>query len=289
MAHGGALYLANGDENYQDGSVLPEDRELDRLYTRLDLGGALTAYGAVIDSAAVIDRGLARLREIVALGGIPVAGGRTTLKEALAMGHLRRAEAANDPGDGPAAAAHLDSALAYLAQTRDLGERSAGRGAWRLERTWGRAWSRVSELADQVQVKREALTLARDHDLSGSRLLDPAADPFEMALARVDLAGDEARLAWLDGRPAGFAAADSLLDLAAGFLTRTRYPIQYAELMGQRALADRLRWLLGNDPADSLAAAEALASALTTMSHQEYPGLHRRLAGEAARLAEGRE
>jgi hypothetical protein len=107
------------------------ERRADLAYVLLNEGDALTSLGATVDSLALVDRGIATLREALATGAILDADGRSYLDQALGNGHARRAELFADARDTTAARAGLDSARVWLDATLELRRQDAGRSYWR--------------------------------------------------------------------------------------------------------------------------------------------------------------
>lgn len=249
-------------ENYQEG-VDPKLTTADRAGVLRDLGSSLTALGAVVDSVAVVERGLTRLYQ-----AWEIVPGDAAAARALGSGYLRRA------GLQPTAAAalaDLDSARAYLRHDQGL----AGRAYWSLLRQRAEVEARAASRHGGDLARRDAALAASTLRGALASLRDPE-DRFERAVTDGDLACAVARLAALDREDPRFVVADSLLAAAGAVLTRARYPLAFAELALQRGQVSLWRWQFAAEPADSAAAVVACEEARAAVPRDEYPALHRR-------------
>ncbi len=284
-AYEGAIRLhGEGDLNYHDLSVGAPERAMDGAYARLNLGATLSELGALVDSVAVIDRGLAEFAAAAASGGITANDGRALMHQVIGQGHLRRAEIQRRLGLSDAVAADMDSVWVHLDRARDLRDLGDGRGYATLAQLRGRAFAVTADLAVADAARRLALARA-DSSLRDALLpLATDADDFACAPIWADLATVLAQRASLDPDPAVFAACDSLLDLAASATDPAERSVQHAEIMWQRGFVMALRWSSTGASDDSVAAARALIRAGAAVARQEYPALHRRIDEAARRL-----
>jgi hypothetical protein len=258
------------------------ERRSDLAYVLLNEGDALTSLGATVDSLALVDRGIATLREALATGAILDADGRSYLDQALGNGHARRAELFADARDTTAARAGLDSARVWLDATLELRRQDAGRSYWRLRCDRAHMWEIAARLAPDAPAHRAHLRQALS-ELDASRgALRADTDDFEIALTRAEMASVHAELARLDNDAPAFVRADSQLTPASAFLTRERFPVQYAQTQWRRGRLERLRAEITGDAAATAAAAAALNCAREALPRVEWPALQRRVDAEEA-------
>ncbi len=260
----------------------PSERHTDLAYVLLNEGDALTTLGATVDSLALVDRGIALLRGVLAGGAIADPEGRSYLANMLGNGHARRAELLAVARDTAAARAHLDSARVRFDATLELRRQSAGRSYWRLRCDRAHMWEVAAGLAPDEPTRRAHLRRAVD-ELEASRGgLRAETDDFEIALTQAELASAHADLGYLDGDVSDFARADSLLTSASAVLTRERFPIQYTQTQWRRGRLERQRAEITGDDAAAAASAAALARARETLPRVEWPALQRRVDAEEA-------
>lgn len=290
MAHDAARSLiAFGDENYQTSRAGHEiiERAEDAAWTQLNLGVALAAWGATIDSLATVENGLTVLRDSVPPGVLNSTGARSIVAEARGTAWVRCAELRAGPG----AEAALDSASVWLDRALDLRGLGAGRSSWAVGRSLAQAITLRLELPDAAGTgTSEALPLldrAESTVIQALAGLRPGVDRMECAQARATLAGLLSRRAVLLHRGDLLARADSLLATADTVLTARRFPVPAADLALCRAQVARRAFALTGDPADSARAAAQLNDAAQIVARPDYPALHRRLRDEATRLAAG--
>ena len=269
--------LAAGSRNYHDPDLAPGDRAGDLAGVLVQYGSALTSLGAVVDSLAIVEQGLAALREAGATGGLQDAGGRSLLEEAFGAGYLRLAGWSQDP---PAIAAYLDSSQVHLDRARDLRGVEAGRSYWRLRLLRSNVWTVREEIATDDTEKDRCLGLSRDEALMSYAPLRAGTDDMEQAVSDVTLANISAHLAALHHDRPGFARADSLLGCARPILTGDRFPVRYGEFALQEAIIARHRWQAMGNAADSLAAAQGCVRASGAVTKAEWPSIHRWIASE---------
>ncbi|MDO9695551.1 MAG: serine/threonine-protein kinase [Candidatus Latescibacteria bacterium] len=285
LAQGQAVgVFSNGVFNYQINRHTREDsllRAEDLAYALLNQGGALTALGATIDSLAVVDTGLATLREAAGKSRVLKSGGMSMLAQALGAAYFRRAELLS----GTAVAAELDSALTYFDRAAELCDLGAGRSYWQLYLLRGRVRGVAAASAADGNERRQLLELAAFEIRNSFTPLRDDTDDFERALSQADLAVVTAQLAALDRDRGGFVRADSLLTAAESVLTSARFPVQYAEIALRRGQAGRMRWVSFGDAADSTASVSSLERARAAIPRVEYPALHRQVRVELALLA----
>lgn len=273
---------------FADSCRLPAAERLgDLAYVRLNLGDALSALGAAVDSLAYVDRGLAELRAASATRAITDTGGRSALAHALGNAHRRRAELLALAGPASEAASALDSARVWLDATLELRRQDSGRGYWRLRYDRAQARRLAAGLARAGAERGRELRAARAELGAAMDGLDPVSDSWEAAVARAELALVEAELGRLEGDTVAFARAESLLCRADSTLTRQRFPVQHAEAAWRRGRVARLRWEVDGSAATRAAAAAALTRAREPLPRVEWPSLHRRIDGEEAALARG--
>ncbi len=277
----------HGDPRAYPDSARPtvEECRADLAYVLLNEGAALTSLGAAVDSVVLVDRGIATLREAVAMAAIGDAEGRSYLDHALGKGHARRAELLADARDTAAARASLDSARIWLDATLELRRQDAGRGYWRLRCDRARMWEVAARLAPDGPARRAHLRRAVN-ELEASRgALRADTDDFELALTATELASAHAELGRLDGDAAAFARADSLLASASAVLTQARFPVQYAQAQWRWGRVERLRAEITGDAAAAARAAAALDRAREALPRGEWPALQRRVDAEEAALS----
>lgn len=282
-----ALVMQDDDQNYHPGSATPSEIAKDHVYVRLNLGGALAALGATVDSLAVIGRGLAWIGEAARMPGLDTPGGRAHVQRAWGAACLDLAQVASGDGAASPNEAWVDSARLHLDRARELAGPGGGRGFWHMCRLRARAATLAAATAATATAREAALARAESELRDALAALHTGVDAPEIAVAQADLGEVLARRAADRGDPAGFASADSLLGLAAAALEPRRYPVWAAELELQRAGVARLRFGASGAAADSLAAATALERAALPVPRVEYPALHRRLEEERARLTRG--
>lgn len=276
-----ATYLLNlGDLNYQNDILPPRERVLDRAYVLLNTGSAQTSLGAIVDSLAIVERGLATLRAAEATGGLNEPGNRSMLDEALGAGYCDRA-GLQPPGS---AAASLDSARIHLAHAAELRGVDAGRANWRLNRLQGAIIERTANFTTDTGQLLQAYQLGADRIRASYASLNHATDNVQRAQSDADLAFMLAHRAALSHDASVFDRADSLLSQAATVIPGDRFPVQFAELALRTAQYKRLRMEALGDDADAIAAGNALGEAARAVSAPEWPSLHRQIAAERALL-----
>lgn len=289
-AHDGALnLLLMGEENYQCPPVAYEvvARAEDLAWTKVNLGVAHGGWGAVTDSLATVEKGLAMLADAVPESLLTGTGTRAIIAEARGTAWVRCAGLR----EGAAAAAALDSASTWLDRSLDLRGLGAGRSSWKLARSLTAASAlRLDRRPVPDPDPAAALALLEraeatvDQALAGLR---PGLDRLERAEARATLAGLLSRRALLTRRADLMDRADSLLATCDTVLTARRWPVPAADLALCRAQVARRRFQLSGDAADSTRAVAAVNSARQILARPEYPALHSRLGAELALLSAG--
>jgi hypothetical protein len=143
-------------------------------------------------------------------------------------------------------------------------------------------WEIAARLAPDAPAHRAHLRQALS-ELDASRgALRADTDDFEIALTRAEMASVHAELARLDNDAPAFVRADSQLTPASAFLTRERFPVQYAQTQWRRGRLERLRAEITGDAAATAAAAAALNCAREALPRVEWPALQRRVDAEEA-------
>ena len=258
-------------------SVSAQERAVAVAMSWLNTGSCLVRLGAVVDSVAVVDSGLAALRRTAAVLATREEWGEGTfyLNLAALEGHLARADLAGDS---------LASTFADFGSLAEIPTSGEFRSLWRWRHSEARAWLLAAKRAPDPAARERALANALAKLEEGIQGLDPAQDDFELAVSRCTQAGVHAALATqVDSREV--ALADSLVQLASAVLTDRRFPIQCSELELQKGRIARRRWELGRDPADLQRARDAFQRAGSLVPPAQHPRLQRLVREEVTELA----
>ncbi|MBK7769606.1 MAG: serine/threonine protein kinase [bacterium] len=273
--------MGDGTQSFHEGADLAPDFRNRHSAVLFNYGSMLCAYGAAVDSLAVIDQGLEQLRAAVFTGSARESAGFSALLERKGLAFLHRADFLN----GAAAASSLDSAQIYLeraAATRSVADQ---RSYWQVHRELSATAEARADLAPDPAGRRQCLLVAIRELEKSLVALQAGRDDVERALTHADLAGVWARLGSLADDRTIFARADSLLALDSALERPIHLPLQHSERELRKGQVRRLRWNLTGDIADSAAAAAAFGEARESVPAFELPSLHRRIRDQEALLA----
>lgn len=257
----------------------PVDRQLDQVMLLNDLGGCLVRYGALMDSLACIDRGLAVLaRADTAWRHKEYRSPYGAFLQNLGIAYRIRSELTRRPADFDSADAWLRRALAV----RTPSENARGYAGTKAEQA-AVALIRARN-ATEAERRSGFLRDALGCVAAARSALNPRRDGF--ALAHLDLREAEILAGLADLAPgravsaagrAGLARADSALARAEASLTMERYPLQHAEVVLARGRVAAVRRARLGDEAAARRASEELALTLEQIPADADPDLHGRL------------
>lgn len=257
----------------------PVDRQVDHALLLNDLGGCLARYGAVVDSVASIEQGLAVLARADTAWKFkqhrsPYGAFLQNMGSAFRM-----------RGELTGRVADLDSAVVWLRSALAVRTPSESPGGYSKTKAEQAAVSLArARLTGDVRRKAALLEETLIHLTTARGVLNPASDTF--AMAQLDLQDAETR-AKLAGDLAGraervrcaglLAEADSALARAGRKLTMQRYPRQHADLVRVQGLVADARWRRLGDANVRTRALAALGLALEQVPESADPHLHHQL------------
>ena len=256
-----------------------EDRQVDHACLLNDLGGCLVRYGALMDSVDAIDRGLAVLaRADSAWVYRQYHSPYGAFLQNVGLAWRSRGELTRNAADFDSAETWLRKAL--MVRTPGESRRAYAETKGELAAVaLGRA-----RLTESAPAKATLLRGALDLLNVGREVLDPKADPFDLAQLDLreaeiwsEMVGGLTKPAHPDDLHLQLTQADSALARAGRTLTREHYPLQYANAVRVRGGLAVTRFSQLGDTDARRSAMSAIGLALEQIPEPSDPDLHRKL------------